>query len=536
LIFQNEKGKHLLIDTHFLDAWDKLYDNCPWSTIFQSKDFVLTWYQDFEAYPKIIVTDWDGQKMTGLLTLTAKNNMLTAAGLDMAEYQAWLGLPHSSDEFLKKALYAISKTFPKTTLYLKYLTGKVPLNLFLNEGLFGNRTILQPYVHPLMATNEEVLEAELKKKNKKEKINRLKRLGDLEFFEIKEINHFRALIDEMALQSDFRKGAFYNKTIFHEEPERKKFLLRLFELGLLHVSALSVHEKLIAFNAGFMGPDMVHLQGINGHSPYYSKYSPGILQFLMLGIFLKKSGIKYFDLTPGGADGYKSVLATETNIAYEFWFTSEVEAKKKKILLYLKNWLKPRVQDKSLWGEDLSNLNLARMRLKLKLRFTLNKLKYSKNLEFTHFLENDSIHILWQNLPKIPVSSKHLSQEYTLRENHIPDLFLFDETRSFFPRMDLFADCIVRMEYGQTMFSLTKGKDLLSVCWFIPISAKSSKTEIKESFRPATLLTSYFNDLDTEEMLCLFLKIESDFLNGSVESLNLEIGKNQRSLLKLLNK
>jgi len=531
LIFQNEKSTELLLNTSFLDAWDKLYQNCPWSTVFQSKEFVISWYECFEKYPKVIVTDWDGQRMTGLLTLTINKNRLIAAGLDLAEYQAWLSLPNFSNDFLKKALYAINKNFTKQTLYLKYLTSKVPLNHFTSNGQFFNQIFLREYVHPLMETNVEVLESELKKKNKKEKINRLKRLGTLEFFEVKQKDHFHALIDEMSLQSDFRKGAFYNKTFFHDEPERKAFLLKLFDLGLLHVSALSVDGKLIASNAGIMGPDIVHLQGINSHSPFYSKYSPGILQFLMLGIALKNSGFKYFDLTPGGADGYKSALATETSLAYEFWFTSKGKIAKRKKVEQIKNWLKTRLKNKSLWGEDLSNLNMAGIRMKLKFRATLQRLKYPVKLEYVHFLESESIHVPLQAKLDEYAYLENLADKFVLRENDIPDLFLFNEKTSLFSRMDIFADCIIRLEYGQTMFTLVKGNDLIAVCWFIPISAKASKTESKESTRPPILVASYFKDLSSGELLSLFLKIEKDFLDESVENLNFEIGKKQKKLI-----
>ena len=479
------------------------------------------------------MTDWDGEKMTGLITLTKNNGMITAAGLDLAEYQAWISLPNLSDEFLQNALHAINEAFPNQTLYLKYLTAKVPLNLFLNESPFNSQTFLRHYAHPLMETNVEVLEAELKKKNKKEKINRLKRLGKLEFFEVKEMNHFRALIDEMSLQSDFRKGAFYNKTFFHDEPERKTFLLKIFELGLLHVSGLSVDGKLIASNAGVVGPDVVHLQGINSHSPFYSKYSPGILQFLMLGIALKKSGFKYFDLTPGGANGYKSALATETTLAYEFWFTSPFKARKKKTFEKIKNWLKPRLEDKKLLDVDLSNLNMAEMKLRHKLKFALKRLKPQGKQEYAQFLESEADVIPWTDKLENSISLESMSDGFEIKENYIQDLFLFDENPSIFPRMDIFSDSIIRLEYGQTMFTLTKGKDLLAISWYIPSTAKASKKEAKEITRPPIFVLSYFKTLKAQELLCLFMKMKKDLVDETLEDLHLEIGKRQSGLLKI---
>ena len=178
---------------------------------------------------------------------------------------------------------------------------------------------------------------------------------------------------------------------------------------------------------------------------------------------MKKSGYRYFDLTPGGADGFKSMLATETSIAYEFWFASKREAAKKRCLELVKNFLKPLVQGKSFWGEDLSNLNMARMRLKLKLRFALKKLKGSGNREFVHFLESESIHVPWQEIYRKHAPLECQTEGFILRENHIFDLFFFDESSSLFPRMDIFADCIIRLGYGQTMFTLTRRKELISV-------------------------------------------------------------------------
>ena len=113
----------------------------------------------------------------------------------------------------------------------------------------------------------------MKKKNRKEKINRLKRIGDLQFVELSKVSEFEMVIDEMILQNDFRKGALYGKMVFQEEFQRREFLLKMFELGHLHVSLLKLDEKVIASNAGFIGEDVIHLQGINSHSPFFSKYS-----------------------------------------------------------------------------------------------------------------------------------------------------------------------------------------------------------------------------------------------------------------------
>jgi CelD/BcsL family acetyltransferase involved in cellulose biosynthesis len=530
LVFQGDLFFELLDNQRFRTFWDDLHQSCPWATVFQRRDFVLSWYESFPQYTPIIVTDWDGEKMSGLIPLTKKNNLLLAAGLDLAEYQGWLSSMEKSDIFLRKALSSIQETFPKHVLYFKYLTDKVPVGLLTNQPEFKKKTFLRSFVHPLMETNTDVLQAELKKKNKKEKINRLNRLGELKFFEIKEINHFKSFIDEMALQSDFRKGAFYNKTFFHDEPERKTFLLRLLELGLLHVSALTVNGQLIACNAGIVGKDMVHLQGINSHSPFYSKYSPGILHFLFLGIELKKAGFRYFDLTPGGADGYKSMLATETRVAYEMWFTNAGDVLKKSFAENIKNKLKPILNGKALWAVDLSNLNMASMQLKLKLRFLKKRLKSSKSQEKSNFLKGESRFFPIQDLHNI---SPNDQRTINLNENHIPDLFLFDEKFSLVPRMDFFTDCITRIEYGHDMFTWVDGKKLKAVFWYIPVHAKTEWLAEKDTLRLPTLTCSYSNNMDHNTFRQVLVMLQRLLSNrqSEISQVQVEIGLNQTELV-----
>jgi hypothetical protein len=420
---------------------------------------------------------------------------------------------------------------------LKYLTNNTPFDILKKSKEILSGLMIRKFEHPLMETDVEVLENELKKKNKKEKINRLKRLGDFKYLEIIDLNEFKSTIDEMALQSDFRKGAFYNKTFFHDEPERKTFILKLFDLGLVHVSCLAVDNTLIASNVGFVGEDRVHLQGINSHSPFYSKYSPGILQFLMLGIELKKSGFRYFDLTPGGADGYKSMLATETSEAYEIWFTQPKEALKKRLLEKIKKRFKPILDGRIFWGEDLSNLNMATMRFKIKLKFLTKKVSRFEKSEYFNFLEEEVLSLSNNEMFK----SLDMEEEIKsikmgeIKENYISDLFLFKENNSTIPRMDFFTDCINRIEFGQTMFTYKENTVLKSVCWFVPPTAKNAKVEIKETQRPPLLVVSYYKEMSSEEIIRLLKKIVLQLPDNQKEGIYLEVGKKQKGLIKLAN-
>jgi CelD/BcsL family acetyltransferase involved in cellulose biosynthesis len=512
-LYQENEALELISRPKFKDAWDDLFENCPWATVFQGRDFVCSWYTCFPTYPKIIICDWDGDKMNGIITLTHNQGRLTGAGLDLAEYQAWLSYPEISEEFLLNALKVLKIEFPKASLYLKYLNDKVPIHFFSENLNFKKRTVIREYVHPQMELDIELLEKELKKKNKKEKINRLNRIGKLEFFLINDKKQFEDLIEEMALQSDFRKGALYNKTFFYDEPKRKTFLLKLFELKLLHVSGLKVDDKLIASNAGVMAPKVVYLQGINSHSPFYSKYSPGILHFLKLGISLKESGFEYFDLTPGGADGYKNMLATKSSFAYELWFSTKNASVKRKFFEKIKNHLKPFLNNKIILGENFSNLNLASTRLKLRFRFWLKELLSPKKDCLFQFLESQSKLIHFNELSRSSIDNNHLSLEdiNSYQVNSIHDLFLYNEKYFPVPRMDFFSDCLTRIEFGQLMFTITQNKSLLGVFWYIPSTAKKSKTPSADLDEKNILTYSFISNKNKISLVLSLNKILKDY-------------------------
>jgi hypothetical protein len=161
---------------------------------------VKTWYNIYHEKTPILITDWNGRYMTGLLALSFfGKNSISAAGFDQAEYQVWLSTPESNDSFISKTISELFIKFPRKVLHLKYLPSKTPISFFEQSLNFKNQYYLKAYVQPLIQKNKIQLESELKKKNRKEKINRLKRIGDLQFYEIKNIDEFRKNFDEMAM-------------------------------------------------------------------------------------------------------------------------------------------------------------------------------------------------------------------------------------------------------------------------------------------------------------------------------------------------
>ncbi len=312
-VLVGSKALELLSDNLFLEKWDSLYHTCPWATIYQSKEFVINWYRVYhEKNTPILVRAACGAELVGLLPLCKKEADLI---LGIGEYHVWISKVWNGNSFIEKALLEIWKEFPGANFQFRFLPGAAPLK-WLARPQWKKRCVLLTYAQPLLALDKTYISQELRKKNRREKINRLKRLGDLQFVHVEDKETFSNIFDDIAAQYDFRKGAMYNKSRFFSSPLAKQFLLALFDAGLVHVTILKVNDAIIASNVGTIGKPWVHLCGMNTHSPPYSKYSPGILHFLMLCRFLAEEGFKTFDLTPGG-DSYKNLLANKQAVAYE---------------------------------------------------------------------------------------------------------------------------------------------------------------------------------------------------------------------------
>lgn len=535
MIFKDSSAVALFNSPLFLSAWDDLWHNCSWATVFQHQDFVINWFKLYPSYSPIVVTDWDGQKLSGVLVVTFKEKKeITAAGFDQAEYQTWISYPASGNDFIQTSILALRNEFPKATLHFKYLPSNTPLAWLKDFQVLKGRYFRKEYEQPLMFLNKEQLEAELKKKNRKEKINRLKRIGDLQFVELSKVSEFEMVIDEMILQNDFRKGALYGKMVFQEEFQRREFLLKMFELGHLHVSLLKLNETIIASNAGFIGLDVVHLQGINSHSPFFSKYSPGILQFLMLGIRLFENGKMIFDLTPGGVGGYKSMLSNTVTHVNELWIS------KRKIIFTL--LFREKVKNLAFFLSGKSkifNLVLSTFRKNAKQRNRIfgfnNSLLDSSNLLEREDSRRDKLYF---SMSSIPTKLENHVNLFTMKRNQILDLFLFEPSKTYRNKSDFFSESLKKIEMGYDLITITQNKKLKAIIWWMKGLDKNQVGNSESgTLFDGPVLSFYF--FEANSVLNILVSLKENFLFfypeiGDFKKIYFEIKREDRNAFLFL--
>jgi CelD/BcsL family acetyltransferase involved in cellulose biosynthesis len=471
----------LLEDASFQVAWDHLCNICPWTTIFQRSSFVATWYRIYEKeFFPILVKAENAGKLTGLLTLAAhKNGLITGAGANQAEYQAWLTADAKDEQFIKNALQEVDLFFPGKNIVLKYIPVDVPLGFTKKDPIWHKRCFVKTSPHPLMIINDAHLTNELRKKNRREKINRLKRLGELKFERISDYAAFLSVFDEMAIQSDFRKGAMYNKVAFKTDPLRKKFLLSLFEQNNLHVTVIKINDTIIASNASIGGLRQLHLQGLNSFDAAYARYSPGIIHFLMLGKLLAEEGVEVFDLTPGG-DAYKDILATDYTEAYTLSIGNNYHGVTNRFKLKINRYFKNKAATAGVKHDTLRKwkrkINFYNVKLKKVTRQgfpslfagLLGKLKRRKKATECWVVQKD-----------LTYAGSGL---INIQKDNCKDLLDFDQQEVRYSQQEFLSDAMHRFEEGAHCYSWVKDGVLLGCAWVTnlkPATDESGNSKIE---------------------------------------------------------
>ncbi len=313
----------MINDAGFQQSWDALYASCPWATVFQCRPFIAAWYQVYRhQHLPILIKAIENGQLKGLLPVVLLNtnanefqsgqgrSRITGAGHYDAEYQTWLAAPADADTFIKKALTELRKQFPGHPITFRFLSPGTSLDWLQKDTTWRTCSIVQSYDRPLINFKDAEAEKIFQRNHFKNKINRLKRLGEVQFEQITDLDNFKHCLHEMAVLYDFRQSALFNKSPFKEDPFKEDFLLQLFRLQLLHVTVLKAGGRTMAAVAAVAGKDdWMHLAGVNCHSPFNARfYSPGFLHFILLAKKLASESIHYFDLSPG-YDAYKDDLA-----------------------------------------------------------------------------------------------------------------------------------------------------------------------------------------------------------------------------------
>jgi hypothetical protein len=493
----------LLLDQEFQKNWDRLFESCSWATVFQDRQFVAAWFQIYkEQHLPILIKAVEAGQLKGVLPMvllnahandsdgTGKGSRITGAGHYDALYQTWLAAPSDAEAFIKKALAELMKQFPGYLISFRFLPPRTPLNWIKDDTKWSQFCIVQLYARPLIDFNDPGHTKLFRKSHFRNKLNRLKRVGEVHFECIGDFKKFESSLNEMAIMYDFRQSALFNKNHFMDDPLKKDFLLKLFQLHLLHVTELKVDGKTMAAVVAVAGKDgCVHLAGINCHSPFKARsYSPGILHFVLLSKQLAAEGNQYFDLTPG-YDSYKEELANSHDEVKELVISPSPKYRLKR---RIRKWIHARL---IAWGirPMTAELKMKKLLYLVRCRRVMSILKrHAKGLQKRK-----------QQLYLIQTYTLPAAKKISLHKDSLNDLLQFGK-RTNISRWEFLADAMRRFDIGQHCFTWIEDGRLLGCAWFsYPDNAEATNNNpvTDKTFE----LQSLYFDAGAKDRLCSFL-------------------------------
>jgi CelD/BcsL family acetyltransferase involved in cellulose biosynthesis len=496
-VFVGPEAEKLLENIEFCEDWSRLSAACPWGSVFQEPDFVTTWYSTYrDRYTPVIVTGvYEHNQKAGLFTLATCNDSgkLVVAGDRYTEYGAWLADPRYCDEFIESAIEKLREKFPNRCLTLLFALPTLPVEWTNPGNRFSSNCHLRTIPRGLMSVGDGSAFKDSLRKKYQNKINRLKRAGQLRFDRIEDPEEFGEVIDEILCYQNFRLRAVYNITDLQNDQLKKIFLTNLLRLsGILNVTVLRIGDKLVSGQIHMHNRDQV-LLGLITHSPFYSKFSPGTLHLLMLGVELAQKGVPIFDLTPGGE--YKDRYATDHDHAYvlkiffnrahcfRYKIGRKISESIKSLALSV-NFLPAQARE-----AQSTFLDHREKFAHLKITSVISEIGRILKRNFWH---TEELLIYSYDLGNITCSYNSL----TMKRDHLPDLLDYRPVEPWQPPVNKFLkQAMKKIENGQHVYTRVEHERLVQFAW---LTAPNSLSSVKEdewysSLPPeSAVLTDYY--------------------------------------------
>jgi len=298
-------------------AWDRLWAACPWSTAFQSRAFFDIWARNYREVwsPLLVIGRRADGSLAGIMPLAENRDAIVGAGAHQAEYQGPISSEGDALAFFRAALAALAKHAPRHELRLRYLPWNVPSSVVEWLGRY-DRALSVPCVTWHMLADGTAVDSAMKKAGNKSKLNRLRRVGQVEFRRLTP-ELLEADFDRIVAMYDFRQGALHDVCPFADDRRKLRFHLDWLRNAphQLHATGLYVDGQLISAVLLAWSKDEAHL-AISAHSPVHAVFSPSKLNLYFAARSLSEEGGRALDLTPGD-DPWKARFGSQARTVWD---------------------------------------------------------------------------------------------------------------------------------------------------------------------------------------------------------------------------
>lgn len=487
----SDKAAHTaLSDDQFLGQWSILFNSCNHATIFQHPSFVCTWYKTYiqKWRPVIIKSSNPNGELNGLwlLAYSLENRSLVHAGSHQAEYQVWITMPGEDIAFLSGAWTLLKDNFDFKELHFKYLPCKDLYITLQSVPWIRKCIIVKNYKRPLMSLGENKVTTMFSKRTR-QKINRLKIMGNLEFRRITDPKEFEKVFDELILFHDFRMGAVNKIRPFQKDQLKRQFYSNLLfaNKDAFFVGVSYLQNRPIACELAGINNETVSLY-LGMHAPFLSIYSPGKIHLIQMFDYLRKEKIKMVDLTPGG-DSWKEQFATSHDeVAYAVVYNS----------VFKKNWIKLLSTIHEQGKVILTNIGIRPGTLKRLLQRMHNKFRTITKIIKARNINNTDreIRMYIYNKNKTFVGTEAF--DISVKLNSIQDLLLFKHDDSGHTCWNFLSEANTLFERGAFSYSVSLNDCLAANGWMITNQTAFREEEIEQSITlptKGTVLSNFYS-------------------------------------------
>lgn len=472
-IVRASEADSLLEDDEFRVDWKKLCRECSWATSFQDPDFACTWYRIYRSRfePVLVLSRGQEGMLEGLipLAISTVDGRLVVAGDLQAEYQVWICSSRLGDQFIRQTVQRLQSEFPTAVLTLRYLPPGTPTSWLASAEAKRNCRLIS-HRRPLLELGDasETVKS-LNKKSNKSRLNRLEKVGTLEFKRIVDAKELEEHLNDIIHCYDLRQAVVHGVAPFRDDDLKKRFHLAMMRFpGLLHATVLKLGNQFGAAHLGVCGAKEVQL-GIIAHNPLLSKHSPGKFHILFLAQMLVGEGYKRLDLTPGG-DPYKERFANSFDDVHALTvFFSPKQRMKDLIRTGLGKIARTSLQPVGIEPEDLKSLgsNLKRI-------FTMDFLGRSVQSARQWIGRRREMRIYSHDA----TSGQGLSGPVLVRNNALDDLLRHQPAGGFPSSRQFLSTVLYRIESGARIYSCSEDNRLLSFGWLVERQEKFLVSEV----------------------------------------------------------
>ncbi|GAB3647980.1 hypothetical protein GCM10028791_10920 [Echinicola sediminis] len=517
-VFTGEEVMGIFRNPEFINQWEGVYQACEWSTLFQRPVFVIEWYKAFATdHLPILVYQQSKGRLVSMLTLVKERGgqgTITGAGKSDALYQTWISTEEDKSSFITQALVMMRSKFKKNDIVLSCVPDKVPMEWAYDEDWLPYCEV-KPINRPLIDLTEEVVGKLTRKKQFRECTNKLKRLGNFTFDRITDAEEIEFLLDALAIQYDFRQGAVHNRTPFRNAKGKKEFYLSMLKNNVFFLTVIRVDGELVsATMGGFGSGGWVFGTGANSFSVHYVKFSPGILNFIMMAQCLMEMGYSVLDMSIGG-QAYKDRLINRSDTVYKL----TVSPQKKTVL---KKQIKRKI-------ETAVNVAISKMFKNPKVAKWEMKKKWGERKEKIQLIKRHGMgtwmkeKLLQRNETKeslfaLAASSKEhgaVPRSGKVRQNALKDLLEFQPDSRLVTKQEFLFECMKRVEGGSIPLTwLVEGK-LMTAVW-LGSEQDKAQSEFKSSLgKDSIYLHGLYVHKDGAKYLPAFLSAVYSMISGN---------------------